>query len=67
MTAERPLSPPAKARLAAEVVASYVHVRRLMRGRDIRDTVAVLRGEARNGDSPPLPGERPPDAALARS
>ena len=61
--AQRPLSGPAKARLAAEVVASYVHVRRLMRGRDIREAVVALR----DGTAPGGARVRPPDAALARS
>ena len=63
MSAERPLSPPAKARLAAEVLASYVRVRRLLRGRDIREAVAAVR----NGTPPEHSRERPPDEALARS
>jgi hypothetical protein len=62
MSPERPLSLPAKARLAAEVVASYVRVRRMVGG-DIRDAVATLR------DGAPLDRStgRPPEAALAQS
>ena len=52
---DRPLSPPAKAALAAEVVVAYVRARRSLRRRGLPATLASLRAvpvqEAGDGDA----------------
>ena len=47
------LSPLAKARLAAEVIATYARVRHHVRRSDLPSVVARLRGEAEPLDGPP--------------
>ncbi len=52
-----PLSPPARARLAAEIVAAYVQARRELRRAPIESVLAALRS-----DPSPPPHTRPADA-----
>lgn len=61
------LSPLAKARLGAEVLASYARVRWLLRGTDLPSVVARLRGDSGTPDGPPDPSSYAAGLRLARA
>jgi Transglutaminase-like superfamily len=54
----KPLSPPDKARLAAEILAAWARARRRLRAPDLRATLADLRSAAPAGGGAVLPDPR---------
>ena len=62
-----PLSSAAKLRLVGEILRTYVSVRWLMRGNDIREMVAQLRGDAEGGRQCDRPLARRLGRAVSRT